>query len=168
MRSASSPSLQESIERAWHDPGDPMGSHLGLIVVYNVGLGAMVIAAERARRLPVRPAAWDVVLLGLGTYKISRLVATDRVTLPLRTPFVESTEDEKPAGKGLRRALGELLTCPHCVAPWAALGLGTGLAFAPRPTRFACGMFAAMTLADVLHRSYSLLSERQRRQRTRG
>jgi hypothetical protein len=35
------------------------------------------------------------VLLGVATYKLSRLISSDRVTSPLRAPFVEYVE---PAG----------------------------------------------------------------------
>lgn len=155
-----------TLEHAWQDPRNPLGSHLGLVLAFNVGLGLMVLAAERRGLLPERLAGWDLGLLGAGTYKLSSLVATDLVTSALRAPFVvEEGDEEKPAGRGLRRALGELLTCPHCVAPWAALLLGTGMAFAPRPTRFVCGLFSAMTLADVMHRGYSLLRSRQQRAR---
>lgn len=156
--------MHESLARAWHDPRDPLGSHVGLIVLFNAALGATLFVASRRRLLPKRPSGWDVALLGAGTYKVSRLVATDLVTSPLRIPFTDEkpdAEDVEPAGRGLRRALGELLTCPHCVAPWSALALGAGLLFFPRPTRFACGLFSAMALSDVMHRSYSMLQRRQ-------
>jgi hypothetical protein len=132
-----------------------------LMAIFNVSLGALLLAASRRGVLPRRPAVGDLALLGVAAHKLSRLVATERVTAAIRAPFVEDCEedskDEEPAGNGLRRAMGELLTCPYCLVPWCTLALGTGLAFAPRPTRYMCGLFSAMTLADLLHRGHALL-----------
>lgn len=149
--------METAIERALEDPEHPVGSHLGLMAIFNVGLGALLLAASRRGVLPPRPAVADLALLGVAAHKLSRLVATERVTAAIRAPFVEDCEDEAPVGQGLRRALGELLTCPYCLVPWCTLALGTGLAFAPRPTRYMCGLFSAMTLADLLHRGHALL-----------
>lgn len=149
--------METAFDRAWEDPEHPVGSHLGLMAIFTVGLAAMVLAASRRGVLPIRPSPRDVVLLGLAAHKLSRLVATERVTSAIRAPFVEDCEHEAPVGRGLRRAIGELVTCQYCLVPWCTLALGTGLAFAPRPTRFVCGLFSAMTVADVLHRGYALL-----------
>ena len=148
-------------QQARHDRREPLGSHLGLIVTFNVTLATVAWTAHRQDRLPAKMPWSDVALLGLGAYKVSRLVATERVTEPLRAPFVDATNHE-PTGRGLRRALGELVTCPHCVAPWAALGLGSAWVWARDPVRFACGLFGAMTLADLLHRGYSMLQSKQK------
>jgi hypothetical protein len=149
--------VETALERAWEDPEHPVGSHLGLMTIFNVGLGAMLLAASRRGVLPPRPSLWDLALLGVAAHKLSRLVATERVTSTIRAPFVEDCENEEPVGEGLRRAMGELLTCPYCLVPWCTLALGSGLAFAPRPTRYVCGLFSAMTLADLLHRGYAVL-----------
>ena len=155
--------MDTAIERAWEDPEHPVGSHLGLMAIFNAALGVLLLAASRRGVLPSRPSVWDLALLGVAAHKLSRLVATERVTAVIRAPFVEEGEDEAPAGNGLRRAMGELLTCPYCLVPWCTLALGTGLAFAPRPTRYLCGLFSAMTLADLLHRGHALLEPRNQR-----
>lgn len=149
--------METAFQRAWKNPEHPVGSHLGLMAMFNAGMVALLIAASRRRLLPPRPSAWDLVLVGVAAHELSRLVATERVTSAIRAPFVEDGEDEAPAGEGLRRAMGELLTCPYCLVPWCTLALGTGLVFAPRPTRYLCGLFSAMTLADLLHRGNALL-----------
>src|SRR3712207_8657339 len=66
------------------------------------------------------------------------LVAQDAVMSPLRAPFTELQEkqspknvDEKPRGKGLRRSIGELITCKFCVGQWVASFFTYGLVFAP-------------------------------------
>jgi hypothetical protein len=113
------------------------------------------------------PTAADIVLLGLASHKLSRLVARERVTTPLRAPFVEG-EQEEPAGKGLQRALGELLTCPYCVSPWITLGLGAGLVYRPVATRFVSSLFASLVVSDVLHHGYSILRATQKRTQRRA
>jgi hypothetical protein len=92
---------------------------------------------------------------------VSRVVAKDRVTAPLRAPFTEFQEEggpgeveEKPRGRGLRRAIGELLVCPFCLGQWVATAALAGFAVAPRATRFLCSIFAAVTISDFLQIAY--------------
>jgi hypothetical protein len=97
----------------------------------------------------------------VATHKVSRVIAKDRVTAPLRAPFTEFQEEggpgeveEKPRGSGLRRAIGELLVCPFCLGQWVATAALAGFAVAPRLTRFVCSIFAAVTISDFLQIAY--------------
>jgi hypothetical protein len=141
----------------WHDANHPLGAHLGLTVTYTVAMGTLAIRGAHLRLLPETPRLSDVLLVAATTFKLSRLIATERVTTPIRAPFVE-TERERPTGKGLRRALGELMTCPYCLGPWCALAVGAGLVFAPRPTRFVSSLLTAMAISDGLQRLYTRLA----------
>jgi len=133
-------------------------SYAVLDVVYDTALVGLAVAAERQGRLSERPAAADVVLLGLAVHEVSRLVVTERVTAPLRAPFVERQgHGETPAGKGLRHAIGELVTCPYCTGPWVGLALAAGFVWAPRPVRFVSGLFAALAISDFLHGARAVL-----------
>ena len=74
-----------------------------------------------------------------------------------RAPFTEFQEgagrgevDEAPRGGSMRRAVGELLTCPYCLAVWIASGFAGGLVVAPRATRVAIAALDMVALADVL------------------
>ena len=56
------------------------------------------------------------MLLGVATHKLSRLIATDTATSPLRAPFTRyeggagvNEVSETPRGEGPRRAFGELI-----------------------------------------------------------
>jgi hypothetical protein len=62
--------------------------------------------------------------------------------------------EEKPRGRGVRRAIGELLVCPFCLGQWVATGILAALAVAPRATRFVCSIFAAVTISDFLQIFY--------------
>ena len=130
------------------------------------GAFAAVLAAGR-RRLPERFAASDLVLLALATHKLSRLIARDRVTRPLRAPFTEVEDEssardmkEQPRGHGLQRAVGELLSCPYCLDQWVAGAFIGGLVFAPRPTRTTASMFAVVAGSDCLQHAQSWLRAR--------
>ena len=77
---------------------------------------------RRGRRLPERIGASDLLLLGVATYKLSRLISKDSVTSVIRASFAEfqgpaglNEVNEQPRGSGVQHALGELLTCPFCL-----------------------------------------------------
>ena len=113
------------------------------------------------RELPDRIDLGDLVLVSVGTHKAARLVAKDRVTSPLRAPFTRLQHDdgpaevtEEPRGQGLRRSIGELVSCPYCLAMWIASAFVAGLIVAPRGTRAIASILTAVTGADVLQIAY--------------
>jgi Protein of unknown function (DUF1360) len=132
--------------------------------------GAGVLARSLGRRLPERIETRDLALLGVATHKISRLVAKDPVTSPLRAPFTrfagqsgEAELDEEVRGTGMRKAVGELVTCPFCVGQWAATGLALGFLLAPRATRWTASVFTGLAAADFLQLGYAAAQQAQQR-----
>jgi hypothetical protein len=118
--------------------------------------------------VPERPATSDVVLISIATHKLSRLLAKDSVTSPLRAPFTryaepggaaEVNEEVRDQGSTVRHAIGELVTCPFCLALWVATGLTGGLVLAPRLTRLAATALTATAASDFLQMAYSLAKE---------
>lgn len=67
---------------------------------------------------------------------------------------------ERVRGTGTRNAVGALLTCPFFLALWVATAFGFGLVLAPRVTRFALSVLAAVAGADVLHFAYAMLQDK--------
>lgn len=140
----------------------PLAGYATLAGVYNAAFAAMLLAAKNSgREFPNKVRTADLVLMGVATHKLTRLITKDWVTAPLRAPFTEYKESagggevvEKSRGKGLQRAAGDLVTCPWCFAPWVAGALGFGFLFAPRVTRFISGVFAAVTVSDFLQHAY--------------
>ena len=140
----------------------PLGPYLALAGIFNLSFAAFLLAARQMKRpLPDRLAARDVALLGVATFKMSRLLSRDQVTAFLRAPFVTykgpaaaSEVEEEPRGTGWQRALGNLLTCPYCVAQWVSAGFAYGFVLAPRTTRFAAGVCSAYALSDFVGFAY--------------
>jgi hypothetical protein len=146
----------------------PVGSFLAIIGFYLASVGgAGVLLRRRGRALPERVSLADLVLLTVATHKLSRLLAKDPVTSPLRAPFTTFAGTSGPAelsekvrGTGVRRAIGALVTCPFCLAVWVATGFGFSLLLAPRATRFAASILTAVAGADVLHLAYGALEQK--------
>ena len=139
----------------------PLRPYLGFIAVYNAAFAAALVAARLAGRSLPTPTVGDIALFGVATHKLSRLLAKDKVTAALRAPFTEYEEDggpseveERPRGRGARRAIGELVTCPYCLDQWVAAGFTVGSIAAPRASRLTAGVFATVAVADALQIAY--------------
>lgn len=151
-------------------PGDrpPLKEYATLAGAFNVLFAGSLVAAKRSgRELPERPSAADLVLVGVASHKLSRLIAKDKVTGPLRAPFTRlqgkggpAEVEEAARGTGLQKAIGELLICPYCLGLWVAAGFSLGLLFAPRLTRFIAFVFSALTISDFLSVAYKAAEEK--------
>jgi hypothetical protein len=124
-------------------------------------------ARRRGHRLPERIDGRDLVLAGVATHKLSRLIAKDRITAFARAPFTEFQQpggpaevEERARGEGLRRTIGELLVCPYCLGMWISGGFHLGLVTAPRATRFAASVLTGLTISDFLQVAYKAAEER--------
>ena len=152
-----------------YDGGEqPLPSYAAVAGLFNLIFALfLLIARKTGRPIPDRMETRDIALLGVATHKLSLLLAQDAVTSPLRAPFTELQEkqspknvDEKPRGTGLRRSLGELVTCKFCVGQWVASFFTYGLVFAPAVTRLVASIFAIVALSDHLHQTYKALTKR--------
>jgi hypothetical protein len=152
-----------------YDGGEqPLPSYAAVAGLFNLIFALFLLIARRTGRpIPERMETRDIALLGVATHKLSLLLAQDAVTSPLRAPFTELQEkqspknvDEKPRGTGLRRSLGELVTCKFCVGQWVASFFTYGLVFAPAVTRLVASIFAIVALSDHLHQTYKALTKR--------
>jgi hypothetical protein len=150
------------------DKRPPLLSYTILMATFNaLFAGGLVLAKRRGRELPERPALGDVVLVGVASHKLSRLISKDKVTSPVRAPFTElegsggpGELEERSRGTGARKAIGELLICPYCLGLWVVGAFSIGLLFAPRLTRFVASVFTALTGADFLQIAYKAAEEK--------
>ncbi len=151
-------------------PGErpPFLPYLAFMGIFGTLLAAALALAKRqGRELPERVPAGRLLLVGTASHKVSRLLAKDKVTSPLRAPFTElegkggpAEFEERSRGAGLRKAVGELLICPFCLALWVIAAFSVGLLFAPRVTRFVASLFAALTVSDFLQIAYKAAEDK--------
>jgi hypothetical protein len=145
----------------------PFAAYAAFATMFNGALAAAVMAAKRSgRELPERVEVQDLVLIGAASHKLSRLVAKKKITSFVRAPFTElqakggpAELEEKARGRGLRRAVGELLICPYCLGLWASGAFHAGLLLAPRATRFSASVLTAMTISDFLQIAYRAVED---------
>ncbi len=151
-------------------------AYLGLMSCFAGGL-ILYGAARRRRDHVERPLSWsDLLLLGVATHKISRIIAEDRVTSPLRAPFQDADQEAPlsarqaspsahlerssarqethPVWQGFRSSVGELLTCPYCLAPWVSLTLHWTHCRFPQSSRAVSSIFAVVSVSDFINRAY--------------
>jgi hypothetical protein len=150
------------------DEHRPLRGYAAAMGVYGGTVAALATAGVlRGRRLPETVGPWDAVLLSVATHRVSRTLTKDAVTSPLRAPFTRYVEPQGHAElreevrheQGVKHAVGELLTCPFCLAQWVATGFGAGLVLAPRATRLVAGVMTAVAASDWLQLAYARLQK---------
>jgi hypothetical protein len=146
----------------------PLEGHAGILVSYAV-LASSVMIGLRRRRSELRSLSpMDLLLYGLATQHLSRTITKDSVTAILRSPFTKFKEpagegevNEDVIGTGARHAIGELITCPPCMAQWVATALVAGTLGAPSLTTAVVSVSAAARVSDYLDLLYGLLRTNQ-------
>ena len=144
----------------------PLGGDLGAMGVY-IGLVSAAAAAVKAsgRELPERIPPGDAALLTVATFRLARRIAKDPVTSPLRAPFTrfegasghaEVAEEVREHG-GVKHAVGELLTCPFCLAQWVGTAYVFAYVAAPKATRLAALTMTMVAGSDVLQFAYDAI-----------
>ncbi len=141
-------------------------SYAGLAGLHLAAFGWALDALVRSgRRLPERVDAADLVVQGIATYQVSRVLSRGKITRFARAPVTQVQEDQAAppgeiaesatAAEGPRRAIGELMTCTVCLDQWVAAGFALAHARAPGPTRVVASAFTVKSVADVLHLVYA-------------
>ncbi len=140
----------------------PLGGYAALVAVFTVGLAGAFAAAKESDDEPPKLSWSDLLLFGIATHKLSRVATKDLVTSPFRAPFVKFKKsagagevEEEARGEGLQEAIGDLITCPYCIAPWIASALVLASQRAPRATRVLGGIFAITVGSDFLNQFYA-------------
>jgi Protein of unknown function (DUF1360) len=131
--------------------------YLKLNVAYGTLLGAIVLTTrDRTRSEPITTR--ELLPIGAATFALAKVVAREKVGTWMRDPFVEMEDGErKPRGRGLRHAVGELVTCTRCVGAWSALTV-VGLRMADPPTgRTVTNVLAASAANDWLQSGFKWL-----------
>ncbi|MEO6857707.1 MAG: DUF1360 domain-containing protein [Solirubrobacteraceae bacterium] len=118
------------------------------------------------RELPDRIDPGDLALLTVASHKAARMVTKDRVTSVVRAPFTRFGHDAGPGevnesarGRGLQRAIGELLVCPYCLGMWTSAALTASLLVFPRFTRWCATVLTMFFGSEMLQFFYHRVEE---------
>jgi hypothetical protein len=138
-------------------PVEPV-DYAALNAVYAALLaGVLLTTRERVREDPIQ--GRELVPIAAATFALAKVVAREKIGTWLRDPFVEVEGGERhPRGTGLRRAVGELVTCTRCVGAWSALTI-VGLRMIDPPSgRTVANVLAASAANDWLQAGFKLLT----------
>lgn len=145
------------------DPAHIAGYATALGVFGTTALGVL-LAGRKTGRLSERYAVTDLAIGALALQAFTRVVAKDAVMTPVRAPFTEFEEvgapaelNESPRPEHGKHTVGELLSCPFCLAPWFGGAYVTGLTFAPRVARAWAAVFSMVGISDDLQFVYERL-----------
>jgi hypothetical protein len=152
---------------AYRDDEDrPLAGYAELAGVYSLGTVAIAAVARWRGKPGQQLTPWDFALLTMATHKLSRLIAKDPVTSPLRAPFTRfegaagaGELAEEVRGHGLQHSIGELLTCPMCLAQWVATGFCLSFVISPTTSRLMMSTMSAVAGADFLQHAYVLMQQ---------
>lgn len=150
---------------AGHSPGRerPLGGYAVLMGAFTTLAAAFGTWFRRSGRdLPESISTRDLALLTVASHKTARLVTRDRVASAVRAPFTEFQSDagpgevnERARGRGLRRAIGELLICPYCLGMWVSAAMTASLLVFPRFTRWFAAVLVSFFGSEVLNIAYA-------------
>ena len=139
----------------------PLRHYAVMSTIFAAGMAGALVAGRRSGRLPERIPAADIVIMGVATHKISRVISKSKIGGFFRAPFTrferptgQGEVSEHARGSGARYAIGELLLCPYCLSQWTSAGLAAGYMLDPRVIRFVSSVYTAQTIADFLQLGY--------------
>ncbi len=135
-------------------PTEPR-DYAALSASYGTLVGALLVASRDRGDSPVQQS--ELPVLGLATFALAKVLAKEKVAAHVREPFVEETAegDRTPKGRGLRYAVGELLTCTRCMGAWSALAIVALRVQRPREARVVTTVLGASALNDFLQTAFT-------------
>lgn len=147
------------MERIDETPTEPV-DYATISAGYAAAATAVLLAARDRGDEPLHPA--EVLPLGLAAFALAKLIAKEKVESWVREPFVEELPGggQRPKGRRLRYAVGELLSCTRCVGAWSSLGL-VGLRLRrPREARVVVALLGTSAVNDWLQAGFAALCAR--------
>lgn len=119
--------------------------------------GMLVATRERFGRDPIRGP--ELVPLSAATFALSKVIAKERIGTWVREPFVEEEKEGRPArGRGVTKAIGELVTCSRCVGAWSALGVVSLRVASPSTGRTVAAILTASAANDFMQAGFRMLT----------
>jgi hypothetical protein len=159
--------VNDAAERYNHGHERPLAGYGVVDGVYLATVTAVGLVARRMGKRAPELSVRDIAVFGIATHRMARTITKDSVTSPLRMPFTRyegrggpgELQEKVVARQPVARAVGELVTCPFCMAQWVATGFVAGAVFAPRLSRLVAAAFASVAVADFLHFAYARASD---------
>jgi Protein of unknown function (DUF1360) len=152
------PKLSDNVQQGYGE-GQPL-PQFAILAFIQSGVLLLLSISAQARRYP-KISFGDLLLLGIGTHKLSRIVAKDRVTAPVRAPFTRFEKsigsgevEEEGRGTGLQEVIGELVSCSYCMSVWVASALLLLFIINRRLASLICKLLTLITASHFLHRFY--------------
>ncbi len=138
------------------EPTQPV-DYAAINAVY-AALFAGIVLATRDRGARSDPITGPELLpLGAATFTLAKALAREKVGTWVREPFVDEQDGKRPRGRGIRHAVGELVTCTRCVGAWSALGLVGLRLTSPATGRVVNDVLAVSAMNDWLQAAFKLL-----------
>jgi hypothetical protein len=158
-------SLRAMGGRYAHGEHRPLGGYATLLGLYGGGAATLLTVA---RRRDVSLSTRDLALVTVATHRLARTLTKDAVTSPLRAPFTTYAGRGGPSEvheeisdwakeRPLAHAVGEMLTCPFCLAQWIATLLVSATVLSPVRARLITSTLTAVAGADALQYVYAAL-----------
>ncbi|MDQ0245280.1 hypothetical protein J2S09_002856 [Bacillus fengqiuensis] len=102
----------------------------------------------------------QLVMLVMAVFRLTRLIVFDKITWFLRKPFHEMIEETQEDGSiatylhvkgtGVRKWIGELLSCYWCTGIWSSIVLYLGFIYIPQLALPVITILAVAGLAGFL------------------
>jgi hypothetical protein len=160
MSVSEDPHLREAGRQPQSDQSVTPATRATKLTLISLFVGVLATFAGRVvkREDDVVLKPFDLLMLGLASFRIGRMIAFEGVAAPLREPFTDTKPDGSGAGQtvvatgsGPRRVFGELFSCPICLGTWVAAGLVYGLHLLPRPTRLLIAIMSTTGVAELMY-----------------
>lgn len=113
---------------------------------------------------------WTILIISLASFRLTRLIVFDKITEFIRSPFFDEMSETDEAGeesiylvpksKGIRKWIGELLSCYWCTGVWASTFLVLLHYFYPEVGEPLIVIMAVAGIASILETCVSFLLER--------
>lgn len=98
------------------------------------------------------PDLWTMILLGLASYRIYRLISMDTILDTTRAKLLRLGDwrEGQPVPASYRSGIGDFLTCPWCLGFWLALGWWGAWQFWPHATLVVAAPFVISALVGLV------------------
>ncbi|MDE3838244.1 sporulation protein [Bacillus methanolicus] len=103
---------------------------------------------------------WNVILMGLASFRLTRLIVFDQITYFFRKPFFDEIteinqngENEvylEPKQYGFKKWMGELLSCYWCTGIWVSMFVIFLYFFAPVAGKVIILIMAVAAIGSII------------------